>query len=58
MLLKTGGRRSKRAQQDLRAAIPSANIIELTGANLFMFLSNEADVLREIGAFAQTVNRR
>lgn len=49
---------SKRAQQDLRAAIPSAHIIELTGANLFMFLSNEADVLREIGAFAQTLNRR
>jgi len=37
-----------RWQQDLLAAIPSARIIELPGANLFMFLSNEADVLREI----------
>ena len=44
-----------RWQQDLRAAIPTARIIELTGANLFMFLSNEADVSREIRAFAATL---
>ena len=41
-----------RWQQDLRAAIPAARIVELPGANLFMFVSNEADVLREIRAFA------
>jgi non-heme chloroperoxidase len=44
-----------RWQQDLRAANPTARIVELTGANLFMFLSNEADVLREIRAFAATL---
>jgi hypothetical protein len=44
-----------RWQQDLRAAVPRARIVELTGANLFMFLSNEADVLQEIRAFAATV---
>jgi non-heme chloroperoxidase len=39
-------------QQDLLAAIPTARVVELPGANLYMFLSNEADVLREIRAFA------
>jgi pimeloyl-ACP methyl ester carboxylesterase len=47
-----------RWQQDLRAAVPTARIVELTGANLFMFLSNEADVLREIRAFAATLAGR
>jgi hypothetical protein len=37
------------------AAIPKARIVELQGANLYMFLSNEADVLREIRAFAATL---
>jgi pimeloyl-ACP methyl ester carboxylesterase len=41
-----------RWQQDLLAAVPTARIVELPGANLYMFLSNEADVLREIRAFA------
>jgi pimeloyl-ACP methyl ester carboxylesterase len=41
-----------RWQQDLLAAIPTARIVELAGASLYMFLSNEADVLREIRAFA------
>ena len=44
-----------RWQQDLLAAIPTARIVELPGANLFMFISNEADVLREIRAFAATL---
>jgi non-heme chloroperoxidase len=44
-----------RWQQDLLAAVPMARIVELPGANLFMFLSNEADVLREIRAFADTL---
>ena len=43
-----------RWQGDLRAALPTARIVELPGANLYMFLSNEADVLREIRAFAAT----
>ena len=44
-----------RWQQDLLAAIPTARIVELPGANLYMFLSNEADVLREVRAFAATL---
>ena len=44
-----------RWQQDLLAGVPSARIVELPGASLFMFLSNEADVLREIRAFAATL---
>jgi pimeloyl-ACP methyl ester carboxylesterase len=44
-----------RWQQDLRTGVPTARIVELTGANLFMFLSHEADVLREIRAFAATL---
>ena len=47
-----------RWQQDLRADVPTARIVELTGANLFMFLSNEADVLREIRAFAAASTSR
>jgi non-heme chloroperoxidase len=47
-----------RWQQDLRAGTPTARIVELTGANLFMFLSNEADVLREIRAFAAALTSR
>jgi hypothetical protein len=44
-----------RWERDLRAGVPMARIVELPGANLFMFLSNEADVLREISAFAATL---
>jgi non-heme chloroperoxidase len=44
-----------RWQQDLLTAIPTARIVELPGANLYMFLSNEADVLREIRTFAATL---
>jgi pimeloyl-ACP methyl ester carboxylesterase len=46
-----------RWQRDLLASVPTARIVELPGANLFMFLSNEADVLREIRAFAATFTR-
>ena len=46
-----------RWQQDLLAAVPTARIVELTGASLYMFLSNEADVLREIRAFSATLPR-
>jgi pimeloyl-ACP methyl ester carboxylesterase len=43
-----------RWQQDLLAAIPTARIVERPGANLFMFPSNEGDVLREIRTFIAT----
>jgi len=41
-----------RWQQDLLAAVPTARIVELPGASLYMYLSNEADVIRELRAFA------
>jgi pimeloyl-ACP methyl ester carboxylesterase len=44
-----------RWQRDLLAGVPWARIVELPGAGLYMFLSNEADVLREIRAFAATL---
>jgi pimeloyl-ACP methyl ester carboxylesterase len=47
-----------RWQRDLLAGVQTARIVELPGANLFMFLSNEADVLREIRAFAPTFTGR
>jgi non-heme chloroperoxidase len=39
-------------ERDLLAGVPKARIVELPGANLFMFISNEADVIREVRAFA------
>ena len=39
-------------QRDLLASVPPARIVDLEGASLYMFLSNEPDVLREIRAFA------
>ena len=47
-----------RWQRDLRAGVPTARIVELPGASLYMFLSNEADVLREIRAFSATLTRQ
>jgi non-heme chloroperoxidase len=44
-----------RWEKDLLAAVPSAKIVELPGASLFMFLSNEADVIRELRAFAASL---
>ena len=41
----------KRYERSLLAAVPSARIVELPAANHYVFLSNEADVLREIAAF-------
>jgi len=41
-----------RWQQELLAAVPTARVVELPGANLYMFLSNEADIIRELRAFA------
>jgi pimeloyl-ACP methyl ester carboxylesterase len=42
-------------QGDLRAGVPNAKIVELPGANLYMFLSNEADIIRELRAFASSL---
>ena len=47
-----------RWQHELHAAVPTARIVELPGANLFMFLSNEADVLREVRAFGARLTAR
>ena len=38
-------------QQDLLKGVPTAKIVELPGASLYMFLSNEADIIRELRAF-------
>jgi len=42
-------------ENDLRAGVPTAKIVELPGASLYMFLSNEADVIRELSAFGSTL---
>jgi hypothetical protein len=42
-------------QRDLLAGVPNAKIVELPGANLYMFLSNEADIIRELRAFASSL---
>jgi pimeloyl-ACP methyl ester carboxylesterase len=47
-----------RWQRDLLAVVPTARIVDLPGASLYMFLSNEADVLREIRAFAAALTPR
>ena len=47
-----------RWQRDLRAGVPTARIVNFVGANLYMFLSNEADVLREVRAFGATTAER
>ncbi len=45
-------------QRQLLAAVPAARIVELPGANVFMFLTHEADVLREVRAFAASVSQK
>jgi pimeloyl-ACP methyl ester carboxylesterase len=41
----------KRYERSLLTAVPGARIVELPGANHYVFISNEGDVLREIRAF-------
>jgi non-heme chloroperoxidase len=41
----------KRYEKTLLTGVPDARIIEIPGANHYLFLSNEMDVLREITAF-------
>ena len=43
-------------ESDLRSGAPHARIVELPGANLYMFLSNEADIIRELRMFAATLS--
>src|SRR5215831_6969727 len=43
-------------EQAVKEAVPTAHVIELPNANHFVFLSNETDVLREIGGFVAGLN--
>lgn len=43
-------------QGDLRAGVPHAKIVEIPGANLYMFLSHADEVIREILAFATNLD--
>jgi non-heme chloroperoxidase len=43
-------------EKAVKDAVPRAHVIELPNANHFVFLSNEADVLREIGGFVAALN--
>jgi hypothetical protein len=36
----------------IRDGVPTARVVKFTTANHYVFLSNEADVLREMRAFA------
>jgi pimeloyl-ACP methyl ester carboxylesterase len=40
----------------LPASLPTAHVVELPNASHFVFLSNEADVLREIRDFVAGLN--
>jgi len=40
-----------RNKDALKRSLPGARVIEVPGANVYMFLSNEADVLGELRAF-------
>jgi hypothetical protein len=41
----------KRYENSLLTAVPGARIVELPGANHYVFLSNETEVVREITLF-------
>jgi len=41
----------RRHMRDLQKGVPAARVIELAGANFYIFLSNEADILSELRAF-------
>jgi non-heme chloroperoxidase len=51
------GKRARLAkwQRDLLSGVPAARIVEIPGADLHVFLSHEADVLREVRAFAASL---
>jgi non-heme chloroperoxidase len=46
---------ARKWESDLLVAIPTAKIVEIPGASLYMFLSHEAEVIRELRAFAATL---
>jgi pimeloyl-ACP methyl ester carboxylesterase len=46
-----------RWQRDLLAGVPAAWIVELPGASLYMFLSHEGDILREVRTFAAILDK-
>lgn len=48
----------KRHMQDLLRGMPGAHVVELPGANYYIFLSNERDVVREIHDFLAELNRQ
>lgn len=52
----SGAAMLSRWERDVRLA-PAAKIVELPGANLYMFISNEADVIRELRGFAASLPR-
>jgi len=43
-------------EQAVKEAVPTAHVIELPNANHFVFLSHQADVLREIDGFVASLN--
>jgi non-heme chloroperoxidase len=43
-------------QNDLRA-VPGAKLVELPGASLYMFLSNETEIIRELRSFSASLPR-
>lgn len=45
-------------KRQLRAAVLDARIVDLRGANVFMFLTHEAEVVREVTAFAASLPSR
>jgi pimeloyl-ACP methyl ester carboxylesterase len=46
---------TRKQEQAFREAMPTARVVTLPGANHFVFMSNEADVLREMDAFIRTL---
>lgn len=46
----------KKHMRDLQAGVPTARVVTFPGANYYIFLSNKADVLREMQAFLKTLN--
>ena len=45
-------------QHQLLAAVPAARIVDVPGANVFIFLTNETDVVREVRAFAASLTQK
>jgi non-heme chloroperoxidase len=50
------GAYTNRWESNMRTGVPDARILELPGANHFVFFTNEADVLRELRAFMASLD--